>query len=372
VSTLTRASRRQALAPAASLAPLALLGLVLMALVVAVLAATASPEAPGWEALVQGGPLGAAFAFFALVARYPCQATPLDRSTPLRIAATHASAGAVTAALWLGFGRLWAVGLDAANVTSRGADRIAERDALLFTLGLLGYLLAVSIHYLTQSTAAARRAEARALEARALAREAELAALRQQVSPHFLFNCLNTISALVGRDPDAARAACGELGDLLRRTLRSGQSELSTLAAELALVDAFLALEHRRFGDRLLVRREVDPSLVGELATIELPALTLLPLVENAVTHGIAQRLAGGEIRLAVRRLGAEVEIELVNSRDDDTPTRRGTGSGLDGVRRRLHARYGAAAHLDAVREPAQFRVCLRLPPTSLPSAAVA
>jgi two-component system sensor histidine kinase AlgZ len=361
----------------------------LAVLATTVLYTTAAPSTAGagWrgvadrfgEPLLHGLFLGALFAFVTLAVRFPCQAAPLSTSRLPRLLATHGSAAVAATGLWLAGAQLFARGLDAGGVTLGGGERLAARTPLLATLGLAGYLLAAALHYLRQANETAQRAERRALEARAASREQELAALRSQVSPHFLFNCLNTISALVGRDPAAARTACQDLAQLLRQTLRLGEQDHHPLATELALVDAFLALEQRRFGSRLRVERELEPGL----ETVPVPPLVLLPLAENAVTHGIAGLLEGGVVTIRARRLpgretgtGASpagsdtplemLELEVHNPCDPEAPAARGAGSGLATLERRLRARYASRADLGIERQEESFRVRVRLPLTGL------
>lgn len=183
--------------------------------------------------------------------------------------------------------------------------------------------------------------------------------LRSQLGPHFLFNTLNTVASLAGREPEAARRACLLLAGILRRTLKSPAPERVALSEELALVHDLLAVEVLRFGARLRVRTEVvslDPQGVA------CSPLVLLPLIENAVTHGVAECLEGGEIALSVGREGDAIRLEIVNDCDPDRHRRPGTGLGLDLARRRLVAAFGSEAGLEARDEGSRFRVVLRWP----------
>jgi LytS/YehU family sensor histidine kinase len=213
------------------------------------------------------------------------------------------------------------------------------------------------LHYLFAVVAASHAAERRALGSQVHAREAELRALRAQLNPHFLFNSLNSINALVGGDPEGARRMCERLGDFLRLTLRLGGRESVTLAEEMDLVERYLAIEQVRFGDRLRVEREI----ALEARPCLLPPLLLQPLVENAIKHGVADRVEGGIVRLeAVRREG-RLRITLENPVDDDAPQRPGTGTGLVNVRRRLAVLSGRDAQISAGRDGGIFRVTLHL-----------
>ncbi len=206
---------------------------------------------------------------------------------------------------------------------------------------------------------ASQVAERRALQFEIASREAELRALRAQIHPHFLFNSLNSINALIGARPEEARKLCVRLGRLpAARASRSASREAIPLAEELALAEQLLSIEKVRFGERL------SHAIVADDAAraCVVPPLLLQPLVENAVTHGIAQRIDGGLVRIEAERRGPELRIVISNPRDADSPGRRGTGIGLQNVKRRLAALHGDEAELRAFSTDDSFRVELRLP----------
>jgi LytS/YehU family sensor histidine kinase len=193
-----------------------------------------------------------------------------------------------------------------------------------------------------------------------LTRDAELRALRAQVNPHFLYNSLNSISALTGSDAAAARRMCLLLAEFLRTTLRVSTQERIPLSEELTLVDRFLSIEQVRFGERLQVERSIDESALE----CQVPPLVLQPLLENAVGHGIAGLIDGGTVRLEVVRHGDRLAIAVENPRDPDAMPRARGGVGLENVRKRLALVFGGAARLEAVASPTGFRVAIDLPST--------
>lgn len=302
-------------------------------------------------------PLTLVYGFGVLSAWWVCRRHPITEGRPVGAVVAQLGAALQTSALWLALATPWAVFL------ARRADEVVSRPEILanltfvFVAGVPLYLLSAVAHYLFLTVAATQAAARRALESQVSAREAELRALRAQLNPHFLFNSLNSINALVGSDPEGARRMCEGLGDFLRRTLQLGARESVTLGEELALVDRYLAIEQVRFGDRLIVEREVAADSLRCL----LPPLLLQPLVENAIKHGVAGRVDGGTLRLTARREHGRLAVALENPVDDDAPTRRGAGLGLENVRRRLAVLGSRDAHLEAVREPGRFRVELSL-----------
>jgi two-component system, LytTR family, sensor histidine kinase AlgZ len=312
------------------------------------------------EAIALTVPLCLVYAFVCLAAWYPCQATPLEKSSFVRLVVTHLTAAVLLSVLWA------ALAKELAIVLARYAgfvelDRRLETlryFSLLWATGVLLYILSVTFHYVLMAEQAAREAQERALEARILARDAELKALRAQVDPHFMFNCLHSISALTSTDAAKAREMCILLADFLRSTLRLGGKETITLEEELALVRGYLAVEKVRFGARVNLEEDIDNDLMGFLV----PPLLLQPLVENAIRHGIANLPEGGVIRLTAQRSDDAVSILVENSFDPESPSRLKTGLGLANIKNRLAARYGRDAGILVGGNDGRFSVTLHLP----------
>ncbi len=311
----------------------------------------------GWErALVFAVPLGLVATPMSLSAAYLCRAMPLTRTPVARIAGTALLAAAMTAAIWAAIGRAWWQVL-AKSDPALSDSSMASLTAVLVSVGALGYLLALMVQYLEQTFEHSAEIAQRALASQIGQREAELRALRAQVDPHFLFNSLNSISGLIAADPAKARKMCVLLADFLRDSLRLGGAARIPLGREVALAEQYLRIEQVRFGDRLRV--ETALALDGDGLTV--PALILQPLVENAVRHGIATRIDGGAIEIAARLSGNRALIVVSNPRDPDA-VRKGTGLGLDIVRRRLAAAFGDRAEMSIDAAPESYRVSLSLP----------
>jgi|SRR5262245_30446150 len=290
-----------------------------------------------------------------LSAWWVCRKLPLDRTPPGRLARALFGAALQASAMWVGPSTPWVVWTAGPYATR---PEILTALGAMFVAGIPVYAMSLAIHYLVLAFEASREAEQRVLESQVSTREAELRALRAQLNPHFLFNSLNSINALVHSDPEGARRMCESLGDFLRRTLALGAREAVTLEEELSLVDRYFAIEHVRFGDRLQIRRVV----AADAERCLVPPLLLQPLVENAVKHGIAQRIEGGTIQIDASVTDGTLRLVVENDVDDDAATRRGEGVGLENVRRRLDALSFRDTRLDARRENGRFRVALTLP----------
>jgi two-component system sensor histidine kinase AlgZ len=171
---------------------------------------------------------------------------------------------------------------------------------------------------------------------------AELRALKAQLNPHFLFNSLNSIRALVSEEPSRAQDAITELSRMLRYTLRSGEEDVVTLERELATVEDYLALESLRLGDRLEIQREIEPD--ARRAT--LPAMLLLTLIENAIKHGIACLPSGGTLLMRASMDAGSLQIDVEHPRPakPTAPLDNSNGIGLPNAAERLRLLFGEHA----------------------------
>jgi two-component system, LytTR family, sensor kinase len=182
--------------------------------------------------------------------------------------------------------------------------------------------------------------------------ESQLNALRLHLEPHFLFNALNAISSELAANPRMAREMIEDLGALLRRSLECQGSTEITLAQELALLDHYLAIQRRRFGERLDIRIEVEPAMLSALV----PSMLLQPLIENAIRHGIEARSLDGGIAVTARRAGDKLEIQVVDDGVGLPPAwcmEDSAGVGLRVTEERLEALYSRVGGHD-------FTVCPR------------
>jgi hypothetical protein len=310
------------------------------------------------EASLFAFPVDFVYAFVCLGSFYLSLAVPLDRSAILRTLMPLAGAALVSASLWLVVARAWLRFLTANGFVRDAEGAFSAVQPVFFGRALLLFAIACLLHYLLIAFEESRRAETQALEFQVLSREAELKTLRAQVHPHFLFNALNSVVSLIKSDPEAARKTCVMLADFLRKSLTLGGRDTIPLADEVALAESLLSIEKVRFGSRLTFTASVEEAA----RTCEVPPLILQPLVENAVTHGISNLLEGGDVRVVARRRGDRLEVTVANPKDADGSPRKGTGLGIENVRRRLLAVYGEAAHLAVRSEPKHFQVDLELP----------
>lgn len=223
------------------------------------------------------------------------------------------------------------------------------------------YGLVAGVSHAVRAHERLREREVVAARAEALAAEAQLRALRAQLNPHFLFNALHSLAALVRHDKAAAEEALDRLGDLLRYLLDEGAGDTVALADEWAFVRNYLALETLRLGPRL----RVESDLEDEALECMVPSFVLQPLVENAVRHAIAPRPEGGVVAISARLDGARLRICV---RDDGPGATReaaekAPGLGLRALRQRIAARCAGTPGLEIATAPgAGFEATVTLP----------
>jgi two-component system LytT family sensor kinase len=199
---------------------------------------------------------------------------------------------------------------------------------------------------------------ARYEKAKGLLTVQELKLVQAQVNPHFLFNSLNTIAAVLRTDAPRARELLLHLAAFFRKNLKR-PAEIATLREELEHVSAYLEIEKARFADRLTVETEVDESLLG----LRLPAFTLQPLVENAFKHGLSQQLGPGTARIRARRDGALALLEVEDSAGTFSGLGDGEGLGLKSVDTRIKNLIGSEYGVAVSCLPGTLtRVTVRLP----------
>jgi hypothetical protein len=202
-------------------------------------------------------------------------------------------------------------------------------------------------------------AQARETDTRLLAREAELHKLQLQLQPHFLFNSLNSINALIQLKPDQAREMVQQLSDFLRLTISRADEPWITFAQELEYLKTYLAIEKVRFGYRLEINIQADNALND----FNIPTLVLQPLLENAIKFGLYGTTGKIIIQLIAKQTDNGMQIEITNPFDADMQPSTGSGFGLSGLQRRLYLLYARNDLMQTQRTPEMFTVNLIIPP---------
>ncbi len=223
----------------------------------------------------------------------------------------------------------------------------------IYGMIILTYYLFISLTNLSQKNAREARLEA-------LIKETELKMLRSQINPHFLFNCLNSISSLTVTDPEKARMMVIKLSDFMRYGLSEKNSQTVSLSSELENLRLYLDIEKIRFGERLLTEEIIDEGCLQ----VKIPVLILQPLYENAIKYGVFE--STGPIRITSTASLADdyLSFTIKNNYDRGNAMNRGTGTGLLNVSRRLELFYGKKASMKTSAQNGIFSVNLLLPVT--------
>lgn len=221
----------------------------------------------------------------------------------------------------------------------------------IYGLIILTYYLFISLTNLSEKNAKEARLES-------LVKETELKMLRSQINPHFLFNSLNSISSLTVTDPEKARTMVVKLSDFMRYALSRKDEQPVSLQSELDNLRLYLDIEKVRFGDKLTTEESIETNCLD----FKLPVMLLQPLYENAVKHGVYESTETVRIITEAKIIDGYIEIIIKNNYDSTPSLRKGTGTGLLNVSRRLELFYGNKASIKTTRENNIYTVTLYIP----------
>jgi signal transduction histidine kinase len=211
-------------------------------------------------------------------------------------------------------------------------------SAYYFHQGLTIYWTTLVVAHALYYYRGLRKREAETARLTAQLAQAQLQALKMQIHPHFLFNTLNSIAALLHKDVEAADRMIARLGDFLRLTLKSSDAQTVAFEQELEFLKCYLDIEHIRFQDRLTVEMDIDPHALK--ATV--PNLILQPIVENAVRHGVARQTSHGHITIRARREGERLIMTVADNGPGLKAQSNGSGIGISNTCARLEQFYGS------------------------------
>jgi two-component system LytT family sensor kinase len=302
-----------------------------------------------------------------------CERVRIERRAWKRATLIHLGAAVLFVAVHIGFTTIARVQTSQRAQTERAAltgrvfppiywgDEYKRSFFQFFDWELLAYLAIAGMSHAAFFSAESQRRQLQTAQLEKHLVQAQLQTLQRQLQPHFLFNTLHAISALMHRDVDAADRMLSRLSDLLRMTLDTVKRQQVTLKDEVDFLRKYLQIEQTRLGDRMTVHWEID----GETLDCLVPNLVLQPLVENAIKHGIARKSEGGILWIRSRREGQMLYMEVED--DGSGPSATGlqslnTGIGLSNTRARLSHHYGANYRFEFHKRPGSFAVIIALP----------
>lgn len=280
----------------------------------------------------------------------------LQTKTISELAFYHLSGAAVTIFAWMMAGYLILNGIFSDNELYR--DFLKETISLRIITGVMFYALLVTGYYLLINFRELKEKSQREAQLTNLLKEAELNMLRSQIRPHFLFNSLNSISALTMTNPDKAQEMVIKLSELMRYSLNFPDAMISTLEKELYHVELYLDIEKVRFGDRLVFEKQIQPDTLDW----NVPVMILQPLLENSVKYGVYESSEKTRIKLEAFLDGEVLEIKIGNTFDPGAIIKKGTGTGLKNIRARMLNLYGTSSLMKINQANDYFEVILRIP----------
>jgi len=225
--------------------------------------------------------------------------------------------------------------------------------------GILFYVVAALVYYLYIYVAQLKEKAANELHLNKLLRDGELNLLKSQINPHFLFNSMNSVNSLINKNPLQAQKMLVALSDYMRYAVLSTKREYAKVVDEMENIARYLSIEQLRFGDKLLYETEINPSCHD----VEIPAMLLQPLFENAIKHGVYESLDTVRITVKIKKDRQYVNIEICNDFDEEGDSqKKGSGTGLQNIRERLRLLYGTSAAMQTKVENGAFTVMLKIP----------
>ncbi|MBK6347463.1 MAG: histidine kinase [Bacteroidales bacterium] len=282
--------------------------------------------------------------------------TDLEKLNRQEMILRHITSSTVTMVIWFGSSYL-ILGL----VSDHDKDYMAMlNDTMVVRIlaGLLLYIIMLSVFYLLVNNQNLKDRKAREEALQNLLHESELNSLRAQIKPHFLFNSLNSISSLTVTNPEKAQEMVINLSEFMRYSLSFSDNKMSTLKQELYHLRLYLEIEKVRFGGRLRVEELMEQGILEW----PLPPMILQPLVENAVKHGVYDTPGQSFIRITGRVTEGWLEISVTNNFDPELPGKKGTGTGLANVMKRMQMVYGMTNLARITKTDNTFEVKLKFP----------
>jgi two-component system, LytTR family, sensor kinase len=296
------------------------------------------------------------FAILGIGIWYPVYYTDLEKNNIFNLLINHIAAGILAVGLWisLGYMLLTAILVSSQEYIHYFIATIPFRAGF----GFLLYVLIASIYYLMIYYQNFKDKIVGESELKALVKESELNSLKSQINPHFLFNSLNSISALTMISPEKAQDMVINLSGFLRYSLAQKNEALTTFEKELNNIDRYLKIEKIRFGDKLTVKKEINEPCLRYL----LPGLILQPIIENAVKYGVYESIQQSNITIVSNCSEDMLIVSVRNDYDPDFVSKKGEGIGIRNVSSRLKLQYNRDDLIRLNNDSSIFEVTMRFP----------
>ena len=296
------------------------------------------------------------FALLGLIVWYPVYFSNLDKKPLIIVLLTHLASMTVVILIWTHLG-LYILTLLCEN--DPGYVEFLNRSHVMRNgIGVFFYVILVLIYYLIIYYSSFQEKLLKESDLKTLVKESELASLKSQINPHFLFNSLNSVSSLTISNPERAQEMIIKLSEFLRYSLGKDQKEKTTLKSEIENIQRYLDIEKTRFDEKLDLKIVLNKNCESAL----LPNMILQPLIENAIKHGVYENTDKTEIEIDCYSNEDYLEIFIRNNFDPDAVPRKGTGLGLKNISHRLGILYSRNDLIRINRENNIFEVRILIP----------
>jgi two-component system LytT family sensor kinase len=279
-----------------------------------------------------------------------------DSKDDLSLMSTHVVAATMIVAIWVSVAGLLLKYL----FKDQEAYLLFFEGAIIWRIiiGMMYYSISILIFYLIKYYLNMQEKASRELELQALLKDAELRMLKSQINPHFIFNSLNSISALTITEPKSAQKMVIKLSDFLRYSLGKDSVQRNSLQDEIQNISHYMDIEKVRFGDKMVFTKNIS----DECQKVLVPNLILQPLFENAIKYGVYESLETETIDLVCQLENDILTLNIHNSFPADSLARKGEGIGLENVRKRLQLVYGNKANMAISKSDNTFSITLKFP----------
>lgn len=313
---------------------------------------------PWFHSALLFGPMLLIELFILLSTWYVCRTIPLDARKLINFILKHSGAALIMNAVWLQLIMMYSEALVLITSSDSWREYFNSAFPLLIATGILFYFLACLFHYLIIALEKSKQAEQEVIESHLLASRAELESLKSMIHPHFLFNSLTALNTLTMTSPQKANKMCMQLSDFLRYSLQYGKNKFVTFQDELDHINNYLGVEQVRLGNRLKLKFTISDDTLK----VQILPFILLPLIENAIKHGIQEQILGGTVFMEVKKEQHNLRIMVRNAFEEKTMDKKSKGHGLETLQQRLITAYKGRANLSASKRNGEFIVTLNLP----------
>ncbi len=307
-------------------------------------------------ALIDSLLFGSLYFIIGIGVWYFIRMTRLEKNNLFPFVLDHLASAIIIVSLWV-YGGTSILSLIFSNSTEY-VDLIWNSIAWRYGNGFLFYIILIVVYYLYENNKEEQERKEKEVELRSALQNTEIDLLRSKLNPHFLFNSLNSLNALIQTDTESASKMLIQLADFLRFSIEKDKQEEIAFNEEIKNLERYMAIEQIRFGDRL----KFVQAFQEEAMELKIPAMLMQPLIENAIKYGLGSKLGSIEVHISGKKQDGRLFIEIENSYDKSAVVKKGSGHGLENVRKRLEIIYKNGAEFSVDKTQNLFKVRILIP----------